>query len=226
MEKLETLSLLSNLFTNSSSLVSLLIHFSSTALVILLIIRFFYYPKSLRRDYCFTFFLISISVFMMIFLLGNVELKIGFTLGLFAVFGILRYRTETMPVREMTYLFIIIAISVINALIGRSNYLELILPNILFIACVWLSESNHWLKPVSSKLIKYDKIDLILPENRSELLKDIKSRTGLDVFKVEIGNINFLKDSATIKVYYKSNDESSFSFNSTIYTNNEINEIL
>jgi len=162
----------------------------------------------------------------MIFLLGNVELKIGFTLGLFAVFGILRYRTETMPVREMTYLFIIIAISVINALIGRSNYLELILPNILFIACVWLSESNHWLKPVSSKLIKYDKIDLILPENRSELLKDIKSRTGLDVFKVEIGNINFLKDSATIKVYYKSNDESSFSFNSTIYTNNEINEIL
>ena len=222
MEKLETISLLSNMFTNSSDLVSLFIHFFSTTLVVLLIIRFFYYPKSLRRDYCFTFFLISISVFMMIFLLGNVELKIGFTLGLFAVFGILRYRTETMPVREMTYLFVIIAISVINALIGRIHYFELILPNILFIACVWLSESNHWLKPVSSKLIKYDKISLILPENRTELLKDLKLRTGLNVFKVEIGNIDFLKDSATIKVYYKSNDENSFSFNSRIYTNNEI----
>jgi len=162
----------------------------------------------------------------MIFLLGNVNLKIGFTLGIFAVFGIIRYRTETMPVREMTYLFVIIAISVINALIGRSNYLELILPNLLFVACVWLSESRQWLKPISSKIIHYDKIDLIVAERKFLLLEDLKSRTGLDIFKVEIGDIDFLKDASIIKVYYKINDNSGPSLSSEVYLNNDVNEIV
>jgi len=226
MEQLESLFSSSAAASGSVDILSLCLHFAITTLVVFSIIRFFYYPKSLRREYCFTFLLISTSVFMMIFLLGNVNLKIGFTLGIFAVFGIIRYRTETMPVREMTYLFVIIAISVINALIGRSNYLELILPNLLFVACVWLSESRQWLKPISSKIIHYDKIDLIVAERKFLLLEDLKSRTGLDIFKVEIGDIDFLKDASIIKVYYKINDNSGPSLSSEVYLNNDVNEIV
>ena len=120
------------LVTNGDFL-SLLWHFLLNWVVVFCIICFFYYPKSRRRDYYFTFTLISISIFLMIFLLGSVKLKIGFALGLFAIFGIIRYRTESMPVREMTYLFVIIAISVINALGADFSYLELVGTNLLFI---------------------------------------------------------------------------------------------
>lgn len=225
MEELEAISELGVIFNSSADLFTLLAHFVLNTLVVFIVIKFFYYPKSLRREYCFTFFLISISIFMMIFLLGSVKLKIGFTLGLFAVFGIIRYRTETMPVREMTYLFVIIAISVINALVGRDNYIELILPNLIFIVCVWLSESNHWLKPISSKLIQYDKIGLIVPQKREELLEDLRQRTGLDIFKIEIGSIDFLKDMSLIKIYYKSNNDTIDTINDTTHFNKEVNEI-
>ena len=111
---------------------ALLGYFLLNTLIVFCVIRMFYYPKSKRSDYVFTFMLISISIFLMIFLLGNVKLKVGFALGLFAIFGIIRYRTESMPVREMTYLFVIIAISVINALAVEISYAELVCTNLLF----------------------------------------------------------------------------------------------
>lgn len=110
---------------DAAGFMELILRFVLNMVVVVAIIRFFYYPKSRRRDYFFTFTLISISIFLMIFLLGSVKLKIGFALGLFAIFGIIRYRTESMPVREMTYLFVIIAISVINALSVQLSYAEL-----------------------------------------------------------------------------------------------------
>lgn len=121
---------------DAAGFMELILRFVLNMVVVVAIIRFFYYPKSRRRDYFFTFTLISISIFLMIFLLGSVKLKIGFALGLFAIFGIIRYRTESMPVREMTYLFVIIAISVINALSVQLSYAELTATNLLFIISV------------------------------------------------------------------------------------------
>lgn len=181
----------------------LLLRFFFNWLAVSCIIHLFYYPKSKRRDYYFTFTLISISIFLMIFLLGSVKLKIGFALGLFAIFGIIRYRTESMPVREMTYLFVIIAMSVINALAVEISYVELLCTNLLFILCIWVCESNRWLKHVSSKLIQYDRIELIKPEREQDLLKDLRERTGLDIQRVEVGHIDFLRDTAMLKVYYE-----------------------
>lgn len=196
-----------NGFMDFPGFTELLIRFLLNMLVVWCVIRFFYYPKSQRRDYFFTFTLISISIFLMIFLLGSVKLKIGFALGLFAIFGIIRYRTESMPVREMTYLFVIIAISVINALAVEISSAELGCTNLLFVLCVWLCESNRWLKHISCKLIQYDRIELIQPQRRAELINDLRSRTGLDITKVEVGHIDFLRDSAMLKVYYNPEGE-------------------
>lgn len=181
----------------------LVLRFLFNFIVVGIIIHFFYYPKSRRRDYYFTFSLINISVFFLIFLLGSVKLKIGFALGLFAIFGIIRYRTESVPIREMTYLFVIIAVSVINALAIQISYAELIATNLIFVLATWLLESNRWLKNISCKLILYDKIQLIKPEKSEELMADLKQRTGINIQKIEIGHIDFLRDVAYIKVYYE-----------------------
>jgi hypothetical protein len=143
---------------------------------------------------------------MLLFMLDTVKLQVGFALGLFAIFGILRYRTDTMPIREMTYLFLIIGISVINALAKNISYIELGLTNGIFIGVAGLMESNRVLKHVSCKLVVYEKIDLIKPDKRGELIADLIERTGLEVTNVEIGSIDFLKDSAFINIYYVSNE--------------------
>lgn len=181
----------------------LLIRFLLNTAVITLIVRGFYYPKSKRRDYFFTFILISISVFLLIFLMGGVKLKVGFALGLFAIFGIIRYRTESVPIREMTYLFLIIAISAINGLATSISYVELLATNLLFIVSLWMCESNRWVKHVASKLVLYDNISLITPDKEEELIEDLKKRTGLHILRVEVGAIDFSKDTAMIKVYYE-----------------------
>ena len=185
----------------------LLVRFGFNVLMVWCIIHLLYYPKSRRRDYYFTFMMISISIFFLIFLLGSVKLKVGFALGLFAIFGIIRYRTESMPVREMTYLFVIIALSVINALAVTISYVELVATNVIFALAIWVCESNRWLKHVSCKLVQYDRIELIKPECRTELIADLQERTGLDIRKVEVGGIDFLRDMAVIKVYYEPIDE-------------------
>ena len=186
---------------------TLLLRFAFNTLVTWYIIHFLYYPKSRRRDYYFTFMLISVSVFFLIFLLGGVKLKIGFALGLFAIFGIIRYRTESMPVREMTYLFVLIALSVINALAVTLSYAELVVTNLIFIVFIRVSEDNRWISHVSCKLVLYDRIDLVLPSRRAELVGDLQRRTGLTVVRVEVGAMDFLHDTAMLRVYYAADGE-------------------
>src|SRR5574344_1603502 len=160
----------------ADSIFNLLIRFGFNLLVCWILVHFFYYKKSNRLDYYVTFMLFSITMFLLIFLMENVKLQIGFTLGLFAIFGMIRYRTETVPIREMTYLFIIIGISVINGLAMTVSYMELIVTNALFIITVWIFENNRFLKHTSVKIIVYDKIDLIKEGRETDLLADIKER--------------------------------------------------
>ena len=195
--------LTASLWADWGGLTELLIRFVLNTLVIGIIVRGFYYPKSKRRDYFFTFLLIAISVFLLIFLMGGVKLKIGFALGLFAIFGIIRYRTESVPIREMTYLFLIIAVSAINGLATSISYVELLATNLLFIGSIWACESNHWVKHVASKLVMYDNINLITPDKEAELIEDLKKRTGLDILRVEVGAIDFAKDTAMVKIFYE-----------------------
>ena len=130
-------------------------------------------------------------------------MEIGFPLGLFAIFGMIRYRTETVPIREMTYLFLIIGISVINALSMAVSYAELVITNLLLIGVTWVLESQKFLKHTSTKVILYDNIQLITPDKREELLTDLTKRTGIKIEKFEIGHIDFLRDVAYIKIYYQ-----------------------
>src|SRR5574344_498350 len=163
---------------DSQSLVNLLIRFFFNLLICWILVHFCYYKKSNRRDYYVTFMLFSSTMFLLIFLMENVKLQIGFTLGLFAIFGMIRYRTETVPVREMTYLFVIIGISVINGLAMTVSYAELVLTNFLLIALTWVLENQKILKHASTKLVLYEKIELIVPERRAELMADLEKRTG------------------------------------------------
>lgn len=190
-------------FFDGPSLAHLLFRFGFNLLVSWVIIQFFYYKKSDRRDFYFTFLMFSVTVFLLIFLMDNVKLQLGMALGLFAIFGIIRYRTETVSIREMTYLFIIIGLSVINGLAMTVSYAELIVTNLIFIVVTWMLENTRVLKHTAFKIILYDKIHLIVPEREAELMEDIRQRTGLDVIKVEIGNIDFLRDVAYIKVFYR-----------------------
>lgn len=187
---------------DTQSLIHLLMRFAFNFLVSWLIVRYCYYRKSQRKDYVLTFMLFSSAMFLLIFLMENVNLQIGLTLGLFAIFGVIRYRTETVPVREMTYLFIIIASAVINGLALNISYVELFVANALIIAIIWALESRMLLKHTSAKLVLYEKIALIVPERRAELIADLEQRLGLKVDKVEVGHVDFLRDVAFVKVYY------------------------
>ena len=195
--------LVAPMWANWAGLTELILRFLLNVAVVALIVRVFYYPKSKRRDYFVTFILISISVFLIIFLMGGVKLKTGVALGLFAIFGIIRYRTESVPIREMTYLFLIIAVSTINALDSSISYIELLATNLLFIISIWAMESNRWVKHVASKLVLYDNVSLITPEREGELIEDLKKRTGLDIQRVEVGAIDFSKDTVMVKIYYE-----------------------
>ena len=194
---------------NLQGIINLLVGFLLNLLFVGIVVRFFYYPKCKRSEFFFTFILIAISIFLLIYLLGGVKLKTGFALGLFAIFSIIRYRTEQVAIREMTYLFIIIAMSAINGLVMEElSYSEMVAANLLFIASIWGCESHLFIKHLSYKVIKYDNINLITPEKEPELIEDLKKRTGLNIVKVEVGGIDFLKDAAIIKMYYRPTDDS------------------
>ena len=181
----------------------MLIRLGLNILTVAIIVHAFYYPKAKRRDYYFTFTLIGISIFMLIYLMGGVKLKIGFALGLFAIFGIIKYRTEQVPIREMTYLFVIIAVSAINGLATSVSYFELILTNSVFLIALCVCENTTWMKHVPSKLVTYENVKLINPEKENELKEDLEKRLGLKIIRIEVGNVDFLKDSAILKIYYE-----------------------
>lgn len=194
----------------------LILRFLINTLFCFIITRFFYFPKSRRRDWFFTYMLVGFAIFMLIHLMSGEKMETGIGMGLFAIFCIMRYRTESVPIREMTYLFVIIALAALNGMawdisMKREFFTqremiamsELILTDLLFIVIVWISESRKLAKGLSSKYINYDKIDLIVPEKYDELIEDLKKRTGLEITSVTIGNIDFLKDMAFIKIFYK-----------------------
>lgn len=174
--------------------------------VIMILVRWLYYSSTRRKDYLFTYILISSIVFLLCFLLANVKLQIGFALGMFAIFGIIRYRTDALPIKEMTYLFLIIGVSVINALTNTETSLtDLLFTNFVIIFITYGLEKLWLLKHESSKLIIYEKIDLIKEENYDKLIQDLQERTGIKkINRVEVGKINFLRDICDLTVYYYS----------------------
>jgi hypothetical protein len=185
--------------------------FALNALVLFVIIRFLYYPLTKRKDYLFTYFLVGFLVFLLCFMLENVELQLGLALGLFAIFGIIRYRTDAVPIKEMTYLFVVIGMSVINALTGKVNIWELIFANAIIVLSIFALERVWFLKNESSKIVIYDKIDMIKPENRKLLMDDLKQRTGIPIVRCDIGRIDFVKNNVRIKIYYfESAEEAGF----------------
>lgn len=196
----------------------LLLAFLINLIAIMIVVRGLYYPKCKRGEFFFTYILIAISTFMLIYVLGDVKLKAGIALGLFAIFSIIRYRTEQVAIREMTYLFIIIALSAINGLtVNELSLGEVIIINILFVLSIWICESKLLISHYSYKVIKYDNINLITPDKREELTADLEKRLGLKIEKIEVGAVDFLKDGAIIKVYYKS-DSSNNSVDTTLKT--------
>jgi hypothetical protein len=193
-----------------SGFFELVIRFALNFTVILLLVRWLYYSVAKRKDYLFTYILISIIVFLLCYLLESVKLQIGFALGLFAIFGIIRYRTNLMPIKEMTYLFLIIGVSVINALANKKTSIaEVLFTNAVIVFITYGLEKVWLLKHESSKEIIYEKINLIIPEKHQELVDDLQLRTGISKIKrVEIGKINFLKDTCRLIVYYDDIDGS------------------
>ncbi len=172
-----------------------------------IIIRMIFYPRYREVNYVFTTALVNITVFLICYLMGSIKLKIGFAFGLFAVFSILRYRTEQIPIREMTYLFTVIIVAVLNALSDeKTSYAELLLANVTIVMAVLTLEKNIFLRCEGSRIITYEKIELIKPDNYPLLIDDLKDRTGLDVLKADIIKINFLNDTAMLKIFYQYNE--------------------
>jgi len=172
-------------------------------IIITVIVRYIYYPITKNKDYLFTYFLISLTVFLLCVLLDSVKLQLGFALGLFAIFGIIRYRTDPIPIKEMTYLFLVIGISVVNALSNKKiSHAELVFANLLIVFVTYGMERLWLLKHQSRKNIIYEKIELIVPERRDELIADLKERVGVDVIRVEVRRVDLLKDTATLRIFY------------------------
>ena len=197
----------------SEPFVAMLIRLFVCIVVNLVIVDRLYYKKSRRRDFYFTFMLISLAIFFliffMIFVLEDMKAKtsIGIGIGLFGIFSIMRYRTDAMPVREMTYLFVIISLSVVNAIAASVSMAELLVTNIIVVAAIWLCE--HRLKLEPSKLVQYDRLELIKPDRSEDLKADLEMRLGLKVRKVEVGAIDMLRDMAVLRVYYDANTVSN-----------------
>jgi hypothetical protein len=191
---------------DAPSLWTFLIRFGFNLLICWIITHFLYYKKSHRRDYYFTYMLFSATIFLILYHLQNLQMEMTLALGLFAIFSMIRYRTEQLPIREMTYLFVLIGISIINGSGLTSSYAAFVATNLLVILLIWLLETLGFSKRHGHKIITYEKIELIRPDRREELLADLRERTGLDIIKVQVGSINFLKDTAFLKVTYIPDD--------------------
>lgn len=203
---------ISTLLNISSDYASMLVRLAICLFVNWFIIDRLYYQKSKRRDYYFTFTLIGIAIFLvvyfMIYVLDDMKGKtsMGVGIGLFGIFSIMRYRTDTMPVREMTYLFVLICLSVVNALAVQMTVSELLITNLFSVLAIWLCELR--LKFETSKLVQYDRMDLVKPERYDDLVADLEERLGLKVTKVEVGGVDMLRDMTVLRVYYESDEKS------------------
>ena len=189
--------------TEISSLTALLLGFSANLISSLVVVRMIYHLASKRRDYVFTFMLVSTSVFFLCTLLNGVDIEMGFALGLFAIFSIIRYRTDAIPIREMSYLFIVITLSVINALAPQATDWGIIaVANIGIWGLAFVLERLWFVKHLTTKIVIYDRVDLIHAGRRAELKQDLEERTGVDIHSIEIGKLDLLRDTAVIRVHF------------------------
>ena len=182
----------------------MIIRFSLNLFFLTAVVKFIYYKRSQKKEYLFTFYLIGIVVFFLCFTLKKYELDLGMALGLFAIFGILRYRTMPLEVKEMTYLFVVIGIAVMNGLSNKKmSYAEIIAANSIIVLTLYILE-RYWTRTeVFSKEVLYETIENIRPENHDKLKEDLEKRLGVTIIRFEIGNVNFLRDVAKITVHYK-----------------------
>jgi len=182
---------------------SLFIGFAVNLLVALVVVRLIYYPTSPNKNYVFTYLAFNTVIYFVMSFLTSAELSLGVGFGLFAIFSVLRYRTSTMSTREMTYLFVVIALPVMNSLVMRENVWGVLLAvNAVVVAVLFVLEREWGFHYESSQLIRYDRIELITPQNQALLLEDLRLRTGLPIKRVAIGRLNFLNDTAELRVFY------------------------
>ncbi|MFT7157860.1 MAG: hypothetical protein ACI8Q1_002884 [Parvicella sp.] len=195
---------------DSVDFMRLVVRFSINFVFALIIARGIYYPIAKRKDYLFSFLLTNVMIFFIIFTMKKYNIDTGMGLGLFAIFGIIRFRTSTMPVKEMTYLFLIIGMAVVNSMSGRKfSWSELVFINLIIIGATFALEKLWLLKHESRKVITYEKIDNIKSQNHPILKADLEERTGILISRIEIGKINFLNDTAQIIIYYYQEDQAS-----------------
>jgi hypothetical protein len=195
----------------STDFYALLIRLGINLFFLTLLIRFLYYAKTKRKDYLFTYFLIGIITFFLCFGLMQMDIDTGMGLGLFAIFGIIRYRTDAIEIKEMTYLFMVIGISVVNALASNElSISEVTVINVTVLLVTFILENLWLMKHETRKTINYERIDLIKPDQRDLLKADLEKRTGLVINRVEVGKIDFLNDTAQVRIYYYA-DEQEFS---------------
>lgn len=182
----------------------MLIRFFINFVFLTIIVRFLYYQYSRRRDYLFTFYMIGIIVFFICFTLKKFELDLGMALGLFAIFGILRYRTNPIEIKEMTYLFVVIGVSVINALANKKmSYVEIVAGNLIIVTAIYILERVWLLKQEKRRKIIYENLENTKPENYERLKDDLQNRTGLTIKKITIGNIDYVNGTATLTIFYE-----------------------
>jgi len=203
--------------------INLLVGFVINLLVAILIVRFIYYPVKQSKNFVFTFIAFNTAVYFVMSVLTSAELSIGVGFGLFGLFSLLRYRTDTMPAREMTYLFIIIALPVMNSiLITNGAWVSLLLANTAVIVTLFVLEHEWGFHYELSQRVTYERLELIKPENYDLLLDDLRERTGLAIKRCEVGNINFLRDTADVKIYY---DDPQKANNAFVWLEAELAEV-
>lgn len=202
-------------FFGGSRLTEFGFRFALNALVIFLLVRIIYYPRHRNRDFLFSFFLFNIINFIICYLLSSATIKIGFAFGLFAIFSIIRYRSVSVPIREMAYLLTSVTIGILNALSTLDTGLpELLISNGVLLLLTFVLDRKVTLPHENSQMVIYEKIELIKPENRTQLIEDLKLRTGLPIHRIEIGRIDLMRDSAKIRIFYLSQESQSSSFDS------------
>lgn len=199
---------LSNLSWFDNDFYSLLIRLVINLVFLTIIIRFLYYPITKRKDYLFTYYLIGTITFFLCFGLKKLDIDTGMGLGLFAIFGIIRYRTDAIEIKEMTYLFLIIGLSVVNSLASNQiSMAELAVINLSTVGLTYGLEYLWLLKHETRKTITYERIDMIRPERYNEMLADLQARTGLTINRFEVGRIDFLNDTAQVRIFYYAEEE-------------------
>lgn len=211
MDNVVTEAVANDLFGNNT-LMEFLVRFGINLLFIIIIVRFIYYPRHRNKDFLFTFFLFNTVNFIICFLLSDTKLKTGFAFGLFAIFSIIRYRTVTVPIREMGYFFVAVTVGLINSLAvleSTQTAVILLMSNTIIIALILLLDRQLSLDHENYKEINYERIDLIKPELRQEMIEDIKKRTGLPIHRVELIKVDFLRDVARIHAFYYSKENES-----------------